>query len=244
MPEKDELDLLLDSALATYADPGPDSGLEQRVLAGLEAARKSGESPRAFAGTRRWLPWAIALPLAASLLLWIAMEQFRHSPLVQQQHASQHRPSDGTNLANGDSKGHDVSRTASGGDSKGHDVSRTASRGDLKGHDVSRTASGGDLKGHDFSRAATARKSRRALAPEGRLSATAQLEHPVPLPKLAIFPSPQPLTAEEQALVLAATRGSKAEREALLEPPPSLDTPLNIAALNIPPLAAPGEGKN
>ena len=32
MPEKDDLDRLLDSALSTYADPGPESGLEERVL--------------------------------------------------------------------------------------------------------------------------------------------------------------------------------------------------------------------
>ncbi len=85
MPENDELDLLLDSALATYADPGPNSGLEQRVLAGLEAARRSGEHhPRAFAGTRRWLPWAIAVPVAASLLiLWLSSTRFVRTPATQ-----------------------------------------------------------------------------------------------------------------------------------------------------------------
>ena len=32
MGNSDELDILLDSALTTYADPGPDSGLDQRIL--------------------------------------------------------------------------------------------------------------------------------------------------------------------------------------------------------------------
>ena len=44
MREKDDLDLLIDSALATYADPGPDSGLEDRVLVTLAAVRT--ETPR------------------------------------------------------------------------------------------------------------------------------------------------------------------------------------------------------
>src|SRR5947209_1850246 len=84
MPEKDQLDLLLDSALATYADPGPDSGLEQRVLAELESGRQSGQQRRATAGTRRWLPWAIAVPIAAGLLiLWLSNARIMRTPATQ-----------------------------------------------------------------------------------------------------------------------------------------------------------------
>jgi hypothetical protein len=70
MPEHDHrglqpdaaFDHLLQSALNTYADPGQDSGLAQRVLAHVaaECAPKQ---------TRRWLPWAFALPVAACLIV-------------------------------------------------------------------------------------------------------------------------------------------------------------------------------
>lgn len=62
--------VLIDAALATYADPGPDSGLDRRVMARIAEARISAEaSPR----RRRWLPWAIALPAVACLLLFLLM---------------------------------------------------------------------------------------------------------------------------------------------------------------------------
>ncbi len=70
MRDKDDLDLLLDSALSTYADPGPQSRLEERVLASLAAARTPSlsDAPR----RRHWLPWAVALSMAACLLvLWL-----------------------------------------------------------------------------------------------------------------------------------------------------------------------------
>src|SRR5450631_1222883 len=44
MPDKDDLDLLLDSALSTYADPGPRAGLEERVLSALNVAHIAGGS--------------------------------------------------------------------------------------------------------------------------------------------------------------------------------------------------------
>ena len=89
MQDKDELDLLLDSALATYADPGPESGLEQRVLTALASARNAGEGRK----TRRWLAWAIAAPIAASLLLWLGIARFKHVVVIQQNQASQSHPS-------------------------------------------------------------------------------------------------------------------------------------------------------
>jgi hypothetical protein len=60
MPELDDLDLLIRSAVATYADPGPGDDLARRIL--VRVAAKA--TP---ALTRRWLPWAIALPIAAGL---------------------------------------------------------------------------------------------------------------------------------------------------------------------------------
>jgi hypothetical protein len=66
MRDQDDLDLLLDSALSTYADGGRNSGLEQRILTRVASVRASAEfkSPN----RRPWLPWPIALPIAASLL--------------------------------------------------------------------------------------------------------------------------------------------------------------------------------
>ena len=79
MREKDDLDLLIDSALATYADPGPDSGLEDRVLVTLAAVRTNTSRVRTH-WRRRWLPWAVAIPIAAGLLfLWLSPA--RHKPL-------------------------------------------------------------------------------------------------------------------------------------------------------------------
>jgi len=231
MPEQDELDRLLDSALATYADRGPDAGLEERVLSALASERQSGDIRRAAPWLRRWLPWVIAVPLAASLMLWIGIEQFRHAPSIQQQQVSQSRPSTSTHGSQPE---------------KSHAASDGGARPASEGRDVSRAANavvGPVLKGHDFSRAANVAKSLRALAPEGRISKTTPVENPAPIPKLAVFPSPQPLTREEQVLVAAAGRGSDTQREALLaaSKPPS-DAPLAIADLSIPPLVAPDEG--
>ena len=59
MPELDDLDLLIRSAVATYADRGPDDDLARRILDHVAAEA---------APARRWLPWAIALPIAAGLV--------------------------------------------------------------------------------------------------------------------------------------------------------------------------------
>src|SRR6185312_1147206 len=72
---RDQLDRVLDSALATYADPGPDSGLEQRILGRI--ANEATPAPR-----RRWLAWSIALPVAAGLLIFavLAGPRLVHAP--------------------------------------------------------------------------------------------------------------------------------------------------------------------
>jgi hypothetical protein len=72
MPEHDELDLLVQQALASYADPGCESGLEERILARIEA--EGAPRPR-----RRWLPWAIALPVAAVLLVLLLLSAHRQT---------------------------------------------------------------------------------------------------------------------------------------------------------------------
>jgi len=94
MPDKDDLDLLLDSALASYADPGANSGLEQRVLAGLSMARETRKQPGRFElHRRRWLPVAAALSMAAGLLLvWLTLHTNEVGPKSEPQTAHTKRP--------------------------------------------------------------------------------------------------------------------------------------------------------
>jgi hypothetical protein len=61
-------------------------------------------------------------------------------------------------------------------------------------------------------------------------------------PKLDVFPTPQPLTPEEQVLVAAATDSSPVVQAALQTPQITGDAPLSIASLDIPPLAVSGDG--
>jgi hypothetical protein len=64
-----------------------------------------------------------------------------------------------------------------------------------------------------------------------------------PLPKLDVFPTPQPLTAEERALVVIVTQTPLPAREALVEAQ-SLDAqPVRIAEIHIPQLEPPDPGQ-
>ncbi len=222
MPEKDELDLLLDSALATYADPGPDSGLEQRVLAGLEAARKSGERSGGFAGRRRWLPWIIAVPAAAGLLiLWLSNARIVRVPATQPPSALQANRSQPSSPGSSSTPQQERPSGA-----KARNAFRVG---------TARLKSCPDTKPMRAPGACAATQP--AVSPESQIANAA-------LPKLDVFPTPAPLSAEERTLVAVADAGPPPQREALIVSQKNLDTPLNIAALNIPPLAAPGEGKN
>lgn len=59
MPNKDdELDRILDSALASYSTQEPWPGLTQRIVARLEPGRRAG-----------WLRWSLPLAAAAGILL-------------------------------------------------------------------------------------------------------------------------------------------------------------------------------
>ena len=190
MPEHDDLDLLLDSALTTYGDPGPDSGLEQRVL--TRVAAEAAPLP-----LHRWLPWAIALPVAACLLIFvISMPKVSHSPDTH---------STGVTQASEQAAARPVPQPAL--------QPAPARRGEL-----------------------AARKSR----PHSVASAAKS----VPPPKLDVFPTPRPLTPEEQALVAFATQAPESERLALLEAQKIKDEPLHIAAIHIPPIEPPAPGAN
>jgi len=63
-------------------------------------------------------------------------------------------------------------------------------------------------------------------------------------PKLDVFPLPQPLSTEEQALYAFATQVPEEQRQAILAAQRNDDAPLNVAAIHIQPLEIPDTGKN
>jgi hypothetical protein len=194
MREKDDLDLLIDSALATYADPGPDAALEDRVLAALSPVRVPARRVPALARSR-WLPWAIALPIAAGLLfLWLSTETKKPLPASEPQQARETVPS----------------AIAPHVDSPSE--VRTGKR-------------------H--------RQTVRVRQP----ASTVQTAQTAALPKLDVFPTPQPLTAEERALALVVTQTPLPAREALVESQNLDAQPVRIAAIHIPPLEPPDQGQ-
>jgi hypothetical protein len=65
-----------------------------------------------------------------------------------------------------------------------------------------------------------------------------------PLPKLDFFPTPQPLTPQEQALAVIATQTPAPELKALIDAQKADDRPFPIAASHIPPFEPPDEGAN
>jgi hypothetical protein len=180
--QENNLDRLIDAALATYADPGPASGLEARLMARIDAERE--HQHRGF----RWL-WACgALAAAACTVLLIAPW-----------------------------------RSASP-----HAAPRITARSERPEADA---------------------PSGTSVSQPGK-PATAQLHkaglhttaHNAP-PKLGVFPIPTPLTGEEQALVHFATRNSEAQVKSLMAVEQPVDAPIDIAAISIPPIKPPSEGK-
>jgi hypothetical protein len=183
MRENDDLDLLLDSALKTYAESEASPRLEQRILARIAAEPSSAQRSR-------WLHWAVALPLAACLLLIVLF-------------VSQHRePSQIAHESSAPSSPVSVLRA----EPNPAQVHRGRTRPPL------RTASPVLVAGRN-----------------------------APLPKLDVFPTPQPLTAEERALVVIATQTPVPLRKALVEAQSQPDAPLHIAEINIPPIKPPDQ---
>ena len=194
MREKDDLDLLIDSALSTYADPGPDSGLEDRVLVTLAGVRTA--APRVGGGWRRsWLPWAVAIPLAAGLLfLWLSPVRDKPLPASEPQAARVGAP---TAVAP-------------------HAGSSSEARCGVPHRHAVRTT---------------------------QPTSPVQSAQTVPLPKLDVFPTPQPLTADERALVVVVTQTPLPAREALVEAQSLNHLPVRIAEIQIPPLEPPDQGQ-
>jgi hypothetical protein len=191
MRENDEFDLLIDSALSTYADPGPQSGLEQRILAHLLSAHAAAET--APATHRRWLSWAF-VPAAAAVLLLLVL--FLPKAI--------HPPS---HLA-------------------------------LESH---RSQTPQIVSTHANTQPAQRTKAP-VLHPLPRTIAFAV--NSVSLPKLDVFPTPQPLTPEEQAVAISTFQTPDAEFSAVMLAQKQEDAPLSIAAINIRPLEPPDQGGN
>jgi len=83
----DELDLLLDSALATYADPGPGSGLEQRILTRISAETAPAPRRRRLCGPSLCRP-----PPACFFFLSTPKHPHPPSGRTEQSHPSQEAP--------------------------------------------------------------------------------------------------------------------------------------------------------
>jgi hypothetical protein len=66
MPERDELDRLIDAELSRYAEPR--AGLEQRILARIDT-----EPPARFRIFGAWERWALAGAIAAAIILSIGV---------------------------------------------------------------------------------------------------------------------------------------------------------------------------
>ncbi|MGD0729616.1 MAG: hypothetical protein ABR956_00025 [Terracidiphilus sp.] len=186
MRETDDLDLLLDSALSSYADPGPQTGLERRVLArvlGAHAVAEIAPAPR-----RRWLLGAFALPATAGLLLLV----------LSLPRAT--RPPSHPVLGSGQSQ---TSQIASA-----HANWQPAQR---------------------------SKAPLLHVPPRAVVFAIGS----APLPKLDVFPTPQPLTPEEQAAAISTFQIPATEFRAVIVAQKQEDAPLSIAAIDIQPLEPP-----
>jgi len=185
----DQLDELLDSALATYAEPR--TGLEQRILARVEQARFSRGTP-----WRRWLGWGLAATLAASLLLYFEV---------------------------------------SGGWHRRMNAEQTAPRQEQAASPRVPDAS------QESIRSLPSRAPKWASAPIRHRSTWGEMTVAT-TPKLDVFPAPQALSAQEQALVELVAQPPDVQRQ-ILEKTRQNEAPLSIAAIQIPPIPPPDEGQ-
>lgn len=196
MPERDELDQLIDSELARYAEPR--AGLEQRILARVEA-----ESPVRSWVFGRWRNWALAGAIAALALAMIAV------PLLRNPHRE----------------------TAV---STAHTTS--ADRGSVA---VAKTAIP-----EIHVQTPQVKKPAKVANNAARESKSIAVREQVQCPKLAVFPAPQQLSAQEQSLVELTTRLPKAEQAKLFSDHKSQDALIEISAIKISPITMPDLGGN
>jgi hypothetical protein len=196
MPEHDDLDRLLDSALSTYATPEP--GLEDRVLHSLASGSGIPSADQRPRLVRRWRPWAIAVPIAVALAFIFLLHPRRPAPPVN--HAQQARQSQAPSIVTVPSEPPTARRSPAPARAVHH------------------------------------------LYPQA--SRASQVAITRTLPKLNIFPSPQPLSPEEQALVAVAAHAPEPVRKSLVDAQAQVDAPITISAIQIQPLQTPGPGHN
>jgi hypothetical protein len=184
-PKSDELDVVLDAALSTYANPEPSLGLTARILAAARAAAPL----RQF----RWIIWAIpAMAALLAVLILLPGRRIHRDPLPSTVQ-----------------------------------LSRSASTSPVTAPKLPIQAS-------------SARQA-------SRLRATATVRAPIPalepLPKQEVFPTPTPLSTEEQALVAAVNRNPEGVArqigQSAAQSPEQPIEPLHIAEIHIPPLNPP-----
>jgi hypothetical protein len=185
--DNEDFDILIDSALATYADVEESPALAARVLAVV----RQNQNRRSF---RRWLPWAIAIPAAAGLLVAVLFGM-RSTPLHKQP-----------------------------------PVSQVVAPPPLSGEVATAHAPSPVLRGMPSHRRRAANEVRPA-------------NHTPPLPKREVFPTPEPLSREEQVLVYLAVRSPAVSAQVVDAKPHSVE-PLGIAAIHIPSLNPPDHGGN
>ena len=143
---------LIDAALGTYGDAvcRPRSA---RVLSAIATSREAAGSAIEIAPVRRrWVPWAVAFPIAACLLLlWLTVPSRRVSGPIESQQAHQYHP-----------------------------VPEIVPR------------------------PVAPKRETRVAPPAFRNQAEKHLQpaQTTALPKLDVFPTPQPLTAQERALLV------------------------------------------
>lgn len=192
MSDRDNIDRLLDSALATYAEPS--SGLEERVLnaLGVEQLAAPAKPKHTAFPLRRWVPWTVGLAAAGSLLLVLSVHYYESRPGTQARNTVPTQPQRAiappVNIAS------EPTHVA---------VVRT---------------------------------------PKSRAPHLATVT-PAALPKLDVFPTPQPLTPQEQALVVFVAQAPEAGRKAVAEAQQRIEAPISIAAIRIPPLESPEKGQ-
>jgi hypothetical protein len=197
MRDAEKLDLLLDAALKTYADPEFELGLEARVLARIADARPQQRSIRPTQ-RRLWLPWAVALAAAAVILPALLLRWQPRRPSVdttqQAAHSRQDVPGNRQKLA-------------------------------------AETSAVSPIPGTTMHLRSLRSRLRESQPPVQQQVAVAS-----PLPKKDVFPTPQPLSAQERALFVVATQTPAPLREALVKAQTEDNPPVHIAAIHIPPL--------
>jgi hypothetical protein len=190
MPEKDQLDLLIDSAIATYAEPP--GGLERGVLNALGEERllpplKSNRSTFPI----RWIPWAI--PLAACVILALFIHNHVGPPTATARNPAPSQPQ----LYQ-------------------------------------------PVEPSGFARKPTHVVVARSSKPRAQNLASTQGDQ---RPKLDVFPAPQPLTPQEQALVAFVDQAPEIERKAVAQAHQQIEPPISIATIDIPPLGPPDKSQ-